>query len=268
MLSLIAAVVTAATLTVPVMFPLAAAVIAGHRRWAWTAGVAGGGIVLGLLATLPYVLLGAALTPGTVLGVGSALAHLLGLLGAIGCGVLLIRRPTGMVVGLHGPAGPIRQQPGHDGTAGDPPRLPGTDPAADSSAVLVLAIATGALLGFGEPLQSVPALFDLTSSPAVVIVAALVGAVVLAAGATVLVLLGRKFRPAEIGIGVATLVAAVMLLPGLAGALLATVAGAFSLGIPAWLSMLAVPAAFVIATAATALVGTRRPLPDPSATMR
>lgn len=241
LLSLVAALITASAFTVPIAFPLAAGVIAGRERWAWTAAAAAAGIVFGLVLAVVTALLGAAHGFAHMVGIGATIIHLIAVLAAAGCSVLLIRRPD---------AGGDRRSPSRDGerVAGEP---------GPGRLGLALGLVTGLLLGLGEEAQIVPALFGLTASPHAVILAIATASLALTSATALLVMLSWKSRTVELGIAVAALTAAVLLLPALGAELLNQISGIVLFDIPAWLIFIGVPAVFVIATSAAALIGTR-----------
>ncbi|WP_114853174.1 hypothetical protein [Brachybacterium sp. YJGR34] len=169
---LLACALTAVMLAIPVAFPLAAGVIAAPRR-SWSApGLATGlGLLLGVvLAAAGYLAVG----PGTV-ATFSAVAMLLGLLGALGAAVLVIVQSEGSTL---------------------------------STAVGVVSCA---LIGLAEPGLTLPAMLGLSRSVLVVLSAVVIEAVTIAVLVAFLVAAGGRVRALQIGVAVAGFVTAVLL---------------------------------------------------------
>ena len=169
-LELVACSLAAILLAVPLAFPVAAGAIAGPRRIWNWAGFAMG---LGLLI-------------GTLVAVGMVMAGLAGLVAVAAIGMLV-----GLLCAIVAAVLIIVLEDGN---------------------VVAATIGTIAclLIGLGLPVDTVPAMLGISSSPLVVLTSAVIGAVALVAITGFLVSAAARSRALQIGVAVAAIVAAVL----------------------------------------------------------
>ncbi|QNN82593.1 hypothetical protein H3H54_00835 [Brachybacterium sp. Z12] len=215
-LELLAAVLTAAMLAIPLAFPLAAGIITAPAR-AWNRT----GLAMGV-----SLLLGVLLAAGSLfLGAGplqllAGIGMLLGLGCAIAAAVMIVVLDDGTVLST------------------------------------VLGILACVLVGLGEPIQTVPTIFGLSSSLLVVIAAVVVEAVVLVALVGFLVAVARRVRALQIGVAAGGAVAALVLGVAVLLHVIGLATDASPPHLPLRATLIAALAAFVIGSVVAGVLGT------------
>ena len=214
-LELLAVALTAVMLALPIAFPLAAAAIAAPRRLWNGAGLALG---LGLLLGVPAAIAGEVLDLHGAALIASSLGHLLGMALAVAASVFVVIRSDG------------------------------------SWLTAVIGILACAVIGLGEPSQTLPALFGLSQSVIVVGSGAVIEAVVIVVVVGALVAAAGRVRALQIGIAAAGAVAAVMIAISVIMHLLHGRIDLESGGIPIVPQLVVIVVVLVIGTAGGALL--------------
>lgn len=205
---LIAAALSAMLLAVTIAFPVAAGLLAAPRRMVSAPGL---GIGIGLL--IGTLLAGASLVmgPGDLWSGAAVLLMALGLLCAMAASVLIL----------------LRREP--------------------ALLEAVLGTVACALIGLGEPSQTLPVMFALSPSALVVVTALVIEAVAIVAIAAVLALLGGRLPALRFGVAAGALVVGVLALWGL-----------FGPAVPVEAMLIVMGVALVAGTVVGAVLGPRR----------
>ena len=215
---LIAAALSAMLLAVTIALPVAAGALAAPRRMVNAPGLGiGVGLLIGTLLAGASIVMG----PGALLPGAGALLLAVGLLCAMAASVLiLLRREPTLIEAVLGTVGCV-------------------------------------LIGLGEPSQTVPTRFAISSAALGVVTARVVVAVAIVAIAAVLALLGGRLPALRFGVAAGALVAGVLALWGL-----------FAPAAPLEAILIVMGVALVAGTIVGAVLGRRRPPQDESPTGR
>lgn len=206
---------TAVLVAIPIAFPLAAAAIAGPRRIWNGAGLAMG---IGLLLGVLLAGVGVVANPPVPLEATTMALQLLGLLGALVAAVLVVVLAEG------------------------------------NRTAAALGITACGLIGLSEPVQTLPAMFGLSTSVLVVLAAVVIEAVALVVIVGALVAVAGRARAFRIGIAAASAVSALLLGLGLVAQVLREGAGVDAPVVPLSILLIAVLAALVLGSLAGGVV--------------
>lgn len=210
---------TAVMLAIPIAFPLAAAAIVGPRRTWNGAGLAMG---MGLLLGVLLAGVGVVVNPPVPLEAITTAVQLLGLLGALAAAVLVVALAEG------------------------------------NRTAAALGITACGLIGLSEPVQTLPAMFGLSTSVLVVLAAVVIEAVALVVIVGALVAVGGRARVFQIGIAAAGAVSALLLGLGLVARVLRERADVFVPAVPLSILLASVLAALVLGSLVGGVVETVR----------